>query len=132
VVDLKIRGGKMLSNRMPASDINDNDKLMAALAYLLSPLIPIIILVVDSMKVRPYQKYHAIQALGVGVIVVILSVILSITVVGCCLVVVLYIPIIYYTYVAYQGSYFEIPFITNFMVQQGWLQRPGSGGPTMS
>ena len=121
----------MLSNRMAASDINDNDKLMAALAYLLSPLVPIIILVVDSMKVRPYQKYHAIQALGVGVIVVILSVLLSITVVGCCLVVVLYIPIIYYTYVAYQGSYFEIPFITNFMVQQGWLQRPGSGGTTM-
>src|SRR5947208_8869738 len=117
----------MLSNRMAASDINDNDKLMAALAYLLSPLVPIIILVVDSMKVRPYQKYHALQALPLGILVIVLSIVLGWTVILCCVPLLLYIPIIYYTYIAYQGSYFEIPFITNFMVQQGWLQRPGSG-----
>src|SRR5438105_14810913 len=113
----------MLSNQMPATDVNDNDKLMAALAYILSPLVPIIILLVDSMKVRPYQKYHAIQGLGVGVIVVVLSILLSTFTLGfgCLCIPLLYIPLIYYTYIAYKGTYFDIPIITNFMVQQGWL-----------
>jgi uncharacterized membrane protein len=131
-VDYKsFKGGRMLSNRMAATDINDNDKLMAALAYILSPLVPIIILLVDSMKVRPYQKYHAVQGLAVGVIVFVISILLSTFTVGigCICVPILYIPLIYYTYIAYQGTYFDIPVVTNFMVQQGWLQRPGT--PTM-
>ena len=122
----------MLTNRMPASDINDNDKLMAALAYLLTPLVPIIILIVESMKARPYQRYHAVQSLGVGVVLYIVIIILSTVTLGfgCFCVPFLYIPVLYYTYVGYQGSYFEIPGLSNFMVQQGWLQRPGAGGPT--
>ena len=120
----------MLSNRMAATDINDNDKLMAALAYILSPLVPIIILVVDSMKVRPYQRYHAVQALIAGVVLAVAITILSTVTLGfgCLCLWILWIPMLYYTYVAYQGSYFDIPFITNFAVQQGWLQKPGGGG----
>jgi uncharacterized membrane protein len=114
----------MLKNEQMAADTNENDKLMAALAYLLSPLAPIIILLVDTMKVRPFQRYHAVQGLGLGAIVLIISVLLSFTVVGCCLVPILYIPVIFYTYKAYKGTYFEIPVITQFMIQQGWLQAP--------
>src|SRR5512143_3936984 len=49
------------------TDINDNDKLMAALAYFFTPLVGIIIMVVDTMKTRPYQRYHAIQSIGLFV-----------------------------------------------------------------
>ena len=124
----------MLSNRMAASDINDNDKLMVALAYVFTPLVPIIILLVDSMKIRPFQKYHAVQSLGLGVVVYVLATIISAVTFGfgCLCIWVFFIPQLYYAYVGYQGNYFEIPMLTNFMVQQGWMQRPGGGGPTMS
>ena len=30
--------------------------------------------------------------------------------------------LVYYAYLGYQGDYFEIPLLTDFMVQQGWLE----------
>jgi len=120
----------MLTNRMPATDANDNDRLMAALAYLFTPIVPLIILLVESMKSRPYQKFHAMQSLGFGIIIyVVIFVIGAITCgVGSCLGLLLIIPALYYTYVAYQGAYFEIPWLSKFMMQQGWLQPPSGGG----
>jgi hypothetical protein len=35
-----------------------------------------------------------------------------------------YIAAIYYGILAYQGQYCEIPILTDFMVDQGWLERP--------
>jgi uncharacterized membrane protein len=127
-----------MSTLPPASDVNDNDKLMAALAYFFTPLVPVIILVVDSMKIRPYQKYHALQSLGLFVAAMLFSVltcicyfvgtIVSAGILGFCLWVIFfipYIPFIYYTIIAYtRGEYFEIPVITKMMIQQGWLSRP--------
>ncbi|MDE3091487.1 MAG: DUF4870 domain-containing protein, partial [Chloroflexota bacterium] len=121
-----------------ATDLTDNDKLMAALSYFLTPIVPVIVLLVESMKARPYQKYHAIQSLGLFVAFMVYSVIACIVyfactivtagILGICLWVIFfvpYIPIIYYTIIAYtRGQYFEIPVITKFMVQQGWLSQP--------
>ncbi|MGD2207602.1 MAG: hypothetical protein PVH17_12585, partial [Anaerolineae bacterium] len=47
----------------PAGDISDNDKLMAALSYPI-PIVAIIILLAEDMKARPFQKFHAVQALA--------------------------------------------------------------------
>ena len=117
-------------------EMNDNDKLMALLAYLLSPLVPAIILFSES-KNRPYQKYHAVQALGLVVAEFVAAIVLCIVSTICatftlglggllyCLIFVVYIPQIYYGIVAYsQPNYFEIPVLTNFMVQQKWLTKP--------
>jgi len=117
------------------SDINDNDKLIAALCYLLTPLVSIIVLLVDTMKARPYQKYHAMQALGLFVaefvfliVVCICTAIGSLVVIGACLGLLAFLPIIpdiYYAIIAYsRPAYFEIPVITKFMMQQGWLTVP--------
>jgi len=128
----------MLSNRRIATDVIENDKLMAALAYFLTPIVPAIILLVDTMKVRPFQRYHAIQALGffvVGYVIggIVLGVVfaicsaLTLGLAALCLWIIFFIPLIpaiYYAIIAYQGSYFEIPIVTQFMVQQGWLQIP--------
>jgi uncharacterized membrane protein len=119
----------------PVSDVNDNDKLMAALSYFFTPIVGIIVLLVDTMKVRPYQKYHAIQSIGLFVAEIVFYVLACVLYVACttvslgflgfCLWVVFFIPLIpniYYTYLAYaKPSYFEIPVLTKFMVQQGWL-----------
>ena len=128
----------MLTNRRLATDLVENDKLMAGLAYFLTPIVPVIILLVDTMKVRPFQRYHAVQALGFFVVgYVIGGVVLGIIFAVCsaitlglaalCLWIIFFLPLIpaiYYAFIAYQGSYFEIPMVTKFMIQQGWLQAP--------
>ncbi|MDX1520053.1 MAG: hypothetical protein R3264_00320 [Anaerolineae bacterium] len=101
-------------------EITDNDKLMAAIAYPIG-IVAIIILLVEDMKSRPFQKYHAVQSLGVNVALVILSIVLGWTVVLACVPLLLWLGTFYWAYQAYQGQYFEIPWLTNFMRGQGWL-----------
>lgn len=128
------------------SDLTDNDKLIAALSYIFwfVALIPLL----TEGKNRPFQKYHAIQALvlniALWIIVVSLicivgfggSIVLGIitaplggmgAVIGpCCTVcpLLLCLIVFYYAYLAYQGKYFEIPVLTDFVVGQGWVQKP--------
>ena len=118
---------------MPGGELTDQDKLMAALSYPI-PIVAIIILLVEEMKNRPFQKFHAVQALAVNialwVIVLILSCVLG-TVVGlvtlgigsiCGLVpLLLWFVTLYWAYLAYQGQYFDIPVITDFIKGQGWV-----------
>jgi len=103
------------------NDINDQDKLMSALAWII-PLIAIIILLVEDMKNRPFQKYHAIQSLAFSVVFfVFLTIISTVTLgFGSCLVV-LYLIVFYWAYQAYQGEWVTIPFITDFSKKQGWI-----------
>jgi uncharacterized membrane protein len=102
------------------NDINDQDKLMSALSYPIG-IVAIVILLVESMKERPFQKYHAIQALAVNVVLVILSIVLGWTVILSCVPILLWLFTFYYAYKAYQGEYFEVPVLTNFLKGQGWL-----------
>jgi uncharacterized membrane protein len=118
---------------MPGGELTDQDKLMAALSYPI-PIVALIILLVEDMKNRPFQKFHALQALAINialwVIVFILSCVLG-TVVGlltlgvgslCGLVpLLLWFVTLYWAYLAYQGQYFDIPVITDFIKGQGWV-----------
>jgi hypothetical protein len=47
-------------------DINDKDRLWAALAWIFWP-IAIVILLVEDMKTRPFQKYHAVNSLAFAI-----------------------------------------------------------------
>jgi uncharacterized membrane protein len=113
----------------PPGDITDNDKLMAALSYPI-PLIAIIILIAEDMKERPFQKYHAVQALAVNIVlwagIVLLGCILgalSVFVGGLCGIVpvLLWLVTLYWAYETYQGKYLEIPWLTDFLKGQSWL-----------
>jgi len=113
----------------PAGDITDNDKLMAALSYPI-PLVAIIILIAEDMKSRPFQKFHAVQALavdiGLGIAIVVLGCILaalSFFLGGLCGTgaILLWLITLYWAYEAYQGKYFELPWLTEFLRRQSWL-----------
>jgi uncharacterized membrane protein len=113
----------------PVDDITDNDKLMAALSYPI-PIVAIIILIAEDMKARPFQKYHAVQALAANialwVVIILLSCILaalSFFVGGLCgfIALLLWLITLYWAYEAYQGKYFEIPWLTDFLKGQNWL-----------
>ena len=113
----------------PAGDVTDHDKLMAALSYPI-PLVAIIILIAEDMKSRPFQKYHAVQALAANVVlwvaIFLLGCILgalSIFIGGVCgsVPILLWLVTLYWAYEAYQGKYFEIPWLTEFLKGQNWL-----------
>ena len=111
-----------------STEITGNDRLMAALAYLLWFLGSAIILLSASMKDRPYLRYHAIQALGLSVALTLATFILFVSGVVLCLCwVLMLLPLgvtVYYAYMGYQGAYFKIPIITNLMMSEGWLKQP--------
>lgn len=46
----------------PTQEITSDDKLWALLSYILTPLVPIIVLLLEDKKNRPFIKVHAMQA----------------------------------------------------------------------
>jgi uncharacterized protein len=110
----------MSESYIPESEITDDDRLWAMLAYLFSPIIPIIILFMDDKKDRPFIKAHNVQALVWGAVMNIIAGILSFILVGCVLWVAYVIITIIWAVKANKGELVEIPVITNFVKNQGW------------
>jgi uncharacterized membrane protein len=113
----------------PAGDITDNDRFLAAVSYPI-PLVAIVVLLVEEMRVRPFQKYHAVQALAVNVVlwvaILLLGCILgaaSFVIGGACGAVpaLLWLVTLYWAYEAYMGKYFAMPGLTKFLQDQKWL-----------
>jgi uncharacterized protein len=100
------------------TDVTSDDRLWAALAYFFSPLVPIILLLMEDKKNRPFIKAHNVQALVTGVVLWIILFILSIPTFGCASL--LWFLMLIPAVKAYQGQMVEIPVISNFVRQQGW------------
>ena len=98
-------------------EITSDDKLWALLAYVLSPLVPIIILLLEDKKERPFIKEHNGQALVLGVLIMVVGILLSWTV---CIPLLLWFYMIYLGIQAYHGKSVSIPVITDFVKNQGW------------
>ncbi len=105
---------------LPTSD----DKLWALLAYIFSPLIPIIILLLEDKKNRAYLKKHTMQALVVGVaftvILIVLGFIPLIQCVSPLVALAMLALMIYWGIQAYNGKEVTIPVVTDFVKNQGW------------
>lgn len=102
-------------------EITSDDKLWALLAYIFAPLVSLIVLLMEDKKERPFIKYHSAQALALGILNTILSVVLGATVVLACVPIFIWFAMIYWGVKAYQGEYVKIPMLTDFMKGQGWL-----------
>jgi uncharacterized protein len=104
----------------PNPEVTSDDRLWGLLSYLLTPIVPIIILLMEDKKNRPFLRAHVFQALGLGVVEAVLAIIISfIPVIGCFSPIMWIINIIY-ALKANKGEIFEIPVITSFMKGQGW------------
>ena len=101
----------------PNPEITSDDKLWVLLAYIFSPLVPIIVLLMADKKDRPFIKAHNAQALVAGILVAVIGGALSWT---CIVPLVLWGAMIYWGYKGYQGEYVNIPIITDFCKNQGW------------
>jgi uncharacterized membrane protein len=103
------------------TEITDQDRLMAALAWIIAPL-AIVILVVEDMKNRPFQRYHAVNSLAFAVIFFVVVSIIAFVTFGCGSVLyILWLVVFYWGYQAYQGIWVEVPYLTNFCRKQGWI-----------
>ncbi len=104
-----------------SGDVTSDDKLWAALAYVFSPIVPIILLLMEDKKNRPFIKAHNVQALVVGIALWIILTILSVVTCGLGVILwVIWFVMLYWAYKAYQGEYVTIPVVTDFVKQQGW------------
>ena len=109
----------MSQEPMP-SDVTSDDKLWALLTYILTPLVPIILMLMEDKKNRPFIRAHNAQALVLGLISLAISLFLGWTVVLLCVPLLIFIYQIYLGIQAYNGKLVEIPVITNFVKNQGW------------
>jgi uncharacterized membrane protein len=103
-------------------DVTQDDKLWALLAYALSPIVPIIILLMEDKKDRPFIRAHNAQALAWGLFNAVIGTILS-TILFFCLglpSIAIWLVGVYWGWQAYQGQYVTIPVVTDFVKQQGW------------
>jgi uncharacterized membrane protein len=101
-------------------DVTSDDKLWVLLAYIFSPIVPIILLLMEDKKNRPFIKAHNMQALIWGALVVIVGTVTSAIFIGLCILPVGWALSIYWGIQGYQGKYVTIPVLTNFIKQQGW------------
>ncbi len=102
----------------PVGDVTSDDKLWAALAYVFTPLVPIIILLIEDKKNRPFIKAHNVQALVLGIVaIIIVPILASVT---CGVGAIVWIIFLYWAYKAYQGELINIPVVTDFVKKQGW------------
>ena len=91
-------------------ETTSDDKLWAALAYVFSPIVPIIILLMPDKKDRPFIKAHNAQALVLGIITLVTS--------AFCVGILVWFYQLYCAYQAYQGLLVEVPLITNMVKGQ--------------
>ncbi len=100
------------------SDVTSDDKLWAALAYVFSPLVPIILFLMEDKKNRPFIRAHNAQALVLGIVMIIVVPILATVTFGCGSIV--WFIMLYWAYQAYQGKLITIPVVTDLVKNQGW------------
>jgi uncharacterized membrane protein len=110
----------MSQQPMGGMEISSDDKLWAALTYVFTPLVPIILLLMEDKKNRPFIRAHNAQALAWGIVFYVVVTITSFFLVGLCVLPLGFILQLYWAYKAYQGQFVSIPLITDFCKKQGW------------
>jgi uncharacterized membrane protein len=103
----------------PSGEITSDDKLWVLLIYVLSPLMPVIIFLLEDKKNRTFIKAHNVQALIWGLVNLIVGTVLSSFLCGIPSLV-MWVIAIYWGIKGYQGEYVTIPVITDFVKNQGW------------
>jgi uncharacterized membrane protein len=105
-----------MSEQMP--DVTSDDRLWAALAYVFSPIVPIILLLMEDKKNRPYIRAHNGQALVMGIVMAVLVPVIAGVTLGCGAII--WFVMLFWAYQAYQGKLVNIPVVTDFVKNQGW------------
>ena len=117
--------GTPMGEEQVTQQVTDDDKLWGLLSWLpwVGWVLAIIALVIEPQKNRPFVRHHAIQSLAVNVVLSVLMIVLSIVTLGICALIfpLVWLALIYPAIKAYQGELIELPVITDFCKNQGWI-----------
>lgn len=112
----------MTENNVEMPDITNDDKLWSALGYPI-PLVAIIMLLMEEKKNRPFIRYHAVQSIAFNIVLGVLILLVSLVTLGfgaiCAPLV--WLAVFWPAIESYRGKYLELPVITNFIKNQGWV-----------
>jgi uncharacterized membrane protein len=98
----------------PPYEVTDDDKLWSLLAYILSPLVPILIFFMTSRRLRPFIKSHYAQAFILGSVNLVLWAVLTwITTLLFIIPFALWLGLVFLGVVAYTGNEISIPLLSN-------------------
>lgn len=103
----------------PRIESTQDDRLWALLAYVFTPLVPVIILLLEDKRDRPFIRAHNVQALIWGLFNLVIVAIPSAFCFGIPSIIIWAIGF-YWGIRAYQGEEVTIPFFTDFVKKQGW------------
>jgi uncharacterized protein len=109
-----------MSDQIGTGEITSDDKLWALLSWILAPIVSIIILLMDDKKNRPFLKYNAVVSLAFSIVYIVLGSVLTFVVVGPCILALGWIAAVYFGIKSYQGEYVKVPFLSDFVKNQGW------------
>lgn len=142
------RRGELMQHAEIDQLADSDDRLIALLCYvtqlLLPVIMPIIVLLSESSKKRPFQRYHAVQSLaltlvfwgifmlatlavGIFQVIPVLGWVLGwlVGLIFFCLTPMYFVAgiglLLYYGLQAHKGRRFAIPGLTSFLKDQGWL-----------
>lgn len=115
-----------LNDVQPQAEVSDDSKLWALLSWILTPFVPIIVLLLEDKREVRFIKYNAIQALVVGAIGYILTTVLSAVLIGCFIGIAVLAYTIFLGIKAYQGNWVTVPVVTEFCANQGWIEGPSA------
>ncbi len=101
----------------PASDTS---KLLAAFGYIVG-LVALIAILIDPYKDEKFVKFHAVQALALWVVGIVISFVSVIPIIGWIIAFVGGIAVFIFAIMAaikaFQGEYYEMPVVYNFVKQ---------------
>lgn len=103
-------------------EVTGDDKLWAALCYPV-PFVPLIVFFMQDKKARPFIKYHAVQGLAFNIAfwsIYLLLTLVSFGLLSICMPAA-WLVTFWPAYKAYGGERFELPVITGFIKNQGWV-----------
>ena len=139
-----LRRGELMQNSEIDPLADSDDRLIALLSYATQIIIPVImpaiVLLSESSKKRPFQRYHAVQSLaftvlfwgllvlagiGTAVIQVVPLIGFLVGLMMACVAPLAWfamaIMLLYYGFQAYKGRLFAIPGLTSFLRDQNWF-----------
>ena len=104
-------------------DITKDDKQWALLSWIpfFGWIFAAIVLLSEDKKARPFMKYNAVQALAMAVVFGIIGAVLYAIAIGCLVHIVYLVYGIILMLKANKGEWVEIPVITDFCKNQGWV-----------
>ena len=112
-----------MTEQSASHQVSEDDRTWGMLSWLpiIGGLIALYVLLVEEQRSRPFRKFHAVNSLLFNVAVGILLTVLSLTLIGLCLLPLPWLYQAYMAYEAYQGKWTEVPGLTAFARGQGWI-----------